>query len=112
MQHAGNGLNGRSSAWVATFGANVPELRESDALPPAAPAPYPALCDWLTDRLLATIGMQMGPVRLLEDQRDGEVLSVRVELDPSQAARLPRDIDPWWELLELAPREVIYPDQG
>ncbi len=99
---------------VATFGLVVDELRERDELPPGAPREYPILCDWLEDDLLRRLSR--APIRNVEmteaSLRDGECLSVRVsfEWDPGSGPLTFADLR-WWQTLEVAPYDEVYPPQ-
>ena len=95
--------------WVATFGVLLEKLRE-EVLPVNAPGDVPMLYDWLTEDLIDRLGRtSMSHVRMLEDLRDGEQLSVRLgfEWDLSKEALNFGDMG-WWELLELAPHEDVF----
>ena len=89
--------------WVATFGVLLEKLREEE-LPVNAPADLPMLYDWLTEDLMARLSRtSMSHVRMLDDLRDGEQLSIRLgfEWDLSKEALNFGDMG-WWELLEFA----------
>jgi hypothetical protein len=98
--------------WVATFGLIIEDILENYEFSLSVPREYPHLCDWfekdLMDRLSKT---SMEALKLLEDSRDGETLSVRVKfkLDPDKQ---PFDFGNigWWELLELDDFNEIYPE--
>jgi hypothetical protein len=101
--------------WIATFGVSIPVLREDGHLPADAPEDYAALCDWLTEGLLADLQHAVGSgrtaisdLRVVEDQRDDETLSVRIAFQwkPSRA-RLEFGVDPIWELLEVRPAKDL-----
>lgn len=95
--------------WVATFGVPLEKLREEE-LPVNASANLPMLYDWLTEDLMDRLGRtSMSHVRMLEDLRNGEQLSIRLgfEWDLSKEALNFGDMG-WWELLELAPYEEIF----
>jgi len=99
--------------WVATFGVNTYDLLKSDELPPAAPRDYPHLCDWLTEDLMNHLYLApIEDLRLLEDLRTGETLSVSVGFiwNPDKT---PLDFGNigWWEVLEVEEFKKIYPDQ-
>jgi hypothetical protein len=98
--------------WVATFGLVIEDILENYEFSLSVPREHPHLCDWfekdLMDRLSKT---SMEALKLLEDSRDGETLSVRVKfkLDPDKQ---PFDFGNigWWELLELDDFNEIYPE--
>ncbi len=99
--------------WVAAFGVNTDDLIEGDELPAAAPRYYPYLCDWLEDDMrcrLAKAGMT--GLQYLEDSRTGETFSLRFgfEWNPDKEALDLGDVG-WWEVLEVAPMEDVYPGQ-
>ena len=102
--------------WVATFGLIIEDLLENYKIPHSVPRDYPRLCDWLerdlVDRLSKRSIGSIETLRLLEDERDGKIFSVRVgfKWDPEKH---PLDFDDigWWEFLELDEFNEIYPDQ-
>ena len=99
--------------WVATFGLIIEDILENYELPHSAPRDYPHLCDWLENELMDRLSKtSIEALRLLEDARNGETLSVRVgfKWDPEKHPLDFGDIG-WWELLELAEFNEIYPDQ-
>lgn len=98
--------------WVATFGLIIEEILENYELPHSVPRDYPHLCDWLKKDLMDRLSKTSEALRLLEDARDGEALSVRVgfKWDPEKYPLDFGDIG-WWEFLELAEFNEIYPDQ-
>ena len=101
----------RSQDWVATFGLLMDGL-EGEALPPEAPSEAVRLYDWLTDELLNRLALAQtvqSPVRIVEDSRTGETLSVRLSFawDPSKGPLEFGDMG-WWQFLELVPFEDIY----
>jgi len=99
--------------WVATFGLIIDDLLENYELPHSVPSDYPHLCDWLERDLMNHLSKtSIGALKLLEDTRDGETLSVRVgfKLDPDKHPFDFGDIG-WWEFLELDEFNRIYPDQ-
>lgn len=100
--------------WTATFGVRVEDLAAAPELPSSAPQGYPHLCDWLEKELIRRLsGSALEDITLLEDSRTGETLSVRVGFrwDPQRG---PLDLgDPgWWEVLEVAPFESVYPGEN
>jgi len=99
--------------WVATFGLIIEDLFENYELPPAAPRDYPQLCDWLEKDLMRRLShTSIEKIRLLEDSRDGETLSVRIgfKWDPDKHSLDFGDIY-WWEVLEIDTFNRIYPNQ-
>ena len=103
----------RTQDWVATFGLSMDEVT-GEALPPEAPSEVVRLYDWLTDELRNRLDQTpLAPVRVVEDLRTGETLSVRLAFawNPSKG---PLDVGDmgWWQLLELAPFEDIYGEGG
>lgn len=104
----------RSYCLVATFGLVIDDLLDSEALPQGTPREYPFLCDWLEEDLLCRLsGAPISNVQRTEaSARDGECLSVRVsfEWDPHSGPLHFGAMD-WWETLEVAPYDEIYPSQ-
>ena len=99
----------RTRKWVVTFGLLMGNLEEAE-LPVAAPNRVPMLYDWLTEELVDRLGRtSLSQIRVIEDSRDGETLSVRLgfDWDVSKGAMDFGDMG-WWDLLELAPYEDIY----
>ena len=99
----------RVQDWVAAFGILMENL-EDEPMPPGAPRDYAHLCDWLIgdlmDRLKET---SLRKLRIAEDARNGETLSVRVsfEWNPTEGALDFGELE-WWELLELLPYDEVY----
>lgn len=103
----------RGQDWVATFGVNTNELYDGDVLPPNAPRDYPHLCDWLTNDLMKRLSKAvLEDLRILEDARSGETLSVRVgfKWNPNKSPLDFGDIG-LWEVLEVDEYDRIYPNQ-
>ncbi len=100
--------------WVATYGLTIENLLEKYQLPSGVPRDYPHLCDWLEKDLIDPLSKSLSikTLRLLEDSRNGETLSVRVgfKWNPETHPLDFSDIG-WWELLELVEFNEIYPDQ-
>jgi len=99
--------------WTVTYGLNIEDLFENYELPPSAPREYPYLCDWLEEDLMRYLSQScLETPKLLEDARSGETLSVRVgfKWNPEQTSLDLGKIG-WWEVLEIAPIEEIYPNQ-
>jgi hypothetical protein len=96
--------------WVATFGLLIEDVLESGNLPSTAPTYYPHLCDWLTEDLLIRLeDSSISNPRIIEDSRDGEVLSVRVEFEwKPQEVHLDFGVLGWWEVFEVLPYDHIY----
>jgi len=96
--------------WAAVFGVTIQNLFENDLLPREAPREYPFLCDWLTDDLMNCLAKveSISNVEFLEDNRDGESLSVRIHFtwNPKES---PLDFEylGWWEVLEITDLESI-----
>lgn len=100
--------------WVATFGLIIEDILETNKLPDSVPQDYPYLCNWLENDLINRLyNGSVKEVKLLEDERDGEILSVRVgfKWDPDKCPLDLGDIG-WWELLELVEFEEIYVGQN
>jgi hypothetical protein len=100
--------------WVAAFGVMTAVLLESGNLPAEVPSSCPLLCDWLTQDLLSRLAQApLGETRVVEEDRSGETLSVRVafDWDPSDGPLNFGDIA-WWELLEVLPYDVVYESEG
>lgn len=98
---------------VATFGLSMDDVR-GEELPPEAPSEAVRLYDWLTDELRNRLDQTpLAPVRVVEDLRTGETLSVRLVFawDPSKGALDFGDMG-WWELLELVPFEDLHGEDG
>lgn len=102
----------RKGKWVVTFGINLEELHDQRK-PPEAPSDTPRFYDWLTDGLVKRLrqGTALSAVRVVEDLRTGETLSVRLQFtwDPGGGALDIGDVA-WWELLELSPYDAVYGD--
>jgi len=99
--------------WVATFGLIIEELFENYELPFSVPRKYAHLCDWLEKDLMNHLSnISIEALKLLEDSRDGETLSVRVGFnwDPEKCPLDFGDIY-WWEVLEIDAFNKIYPNQ-
>ncbi len=99
--------------WVATFGLIIEDIFKNYELPPSVPRDYAHLCDWLKKDLMDRLSKtSIKPLRLLEDSRDGEALSVRVgfKWDPDKYPLDFGDIH-WWEVLEIDAFNKIYPNQ-
>jgi hypothetical protein len=99
--------------WVATVGLVINEVLENWKIPKRVPKIYAYLCDWLQQDLekrLTKAGLE--DWEFLEDKRDGEIFSLRFEFRwvPSEE---PLDFGPldWWEVLEVAPKKDIYPEE-
>ncbi len=96
--------------WVATLGVALNDLLDNAELPPLAPRTYPSLCDWLvTDLANRLSAVPLDDVRLVEEQRTGETLSVRISFrwDPRTRALHLGDIG-WWEVLEVIDFAALY----
>ena len=98
--------------WIATFGLLIEDVLESGNLPVTAPTYYPHLCDWLTEDLLIRLeGSPISDIRMIEDSRDGETFSVRIEFKwKPQEVPLEFSILNWWEVLEVLPYNRVYHD--
>ena len=99
--------------WVATFGLIIVDIFENYEFPPSIPRDYAPLCDWLEKDLMNRLSkISIETLRLLEDSRDGETLSVRVSFkwDPD---KYPLDFGDiyWWEVLEIDVFNKVYPNQ-
>ena len=99
--------------WVATFGITIEDLLKNPELPSFAPRDYVAFCDWIEKDLMGRISKS--PIKkynLIEDMRTGETFSVRIafEWNPDEQ---PLDFGniAWWEVLEIARFEDIYPSE-
>lgn len=98
--------------WVATFGLLIEDVLESGNLPPSAPTYYPHLCDWLAEDLFTRLqDSSISDARMVEDARNGETFSVRIEFEwKSQEVPLDFGILDWWEVLEVLPYDHVYQD--
>ena len=99
--------------WVATFGIIIEDIFENYEFPHSIPRDYAPLCDWLEKDLMNRLSkISIETLRLLEDSRDGETLSVRVSFkwDPD---KYPLDFGDiyWWEVLEIDVFNKVYPNQ-
>ena len=93
---------------MATFGTTTEAVPE-DLLALG----YPMMCEAAIGRLMDQLNRtEFAPVSLLEDQRDGEALSVRLVFhwNPARMGLSLKADDPWWELLEVVPYDrELYP---
>ena len=102
--------------WVATFGVIIHDILESDKFSLLyAPRDYAHLCNWLEKDLVERLSKS--PTQnfkfLKPSHRDGETLSVRICFEwDSQKCPLDFGNIGWWEVLEIAEFEEIYPGQG
>ncbi len=99
--------------WVATFGIVIDELIKNYELPSSVPHSYVSLCDWLEIDLMKRLSrLSLEALTILEDSRDGEAFSIRVgfKWNPDKCPLDFGDIG-WWEILEIAEFERIYPGQ-
>jgi len=100
------------TTWTVTYGINFEDLFENYELPPSVPRIDPYLSDWLEKDLMEHLSQtKLKSLRFLEDARSGETLSIRVgfEWNPDETPLDLGDIG-WWEVLEVAPYEAVYPD--
>jgi len=107
---APGGTDRTSEPLVVCFGLNVAELVQKAELPAEAPGDYPALCDWLEERLLVRIRQEIPSLSAQTEAsaRNGETLSIRMafwSLDLDHLGNY--DLSPW-EILEIAPYSDIY----
>ena len=95
--------------WVVTFGITLESLEEV-VLPKGAPSEFPALYDWLIQELVVRLrGKSLSRMRVVEDLRTGETLSVRLSFRwDSAAGALDLDNMGFWNLLEFAPYVDVY----
>ncbi len=101
------------TTWIVTYGVNFADLIENYELPDYVPPTDPYLSDWLEEDLMKRLSQSpLEALKLIEDARSGETLSVRVgfKWDPEKTHLELGDIG-WWEVLEVAPIEKIYPNQ-
>jgi len=101
------------TTWIATFGVNFQDLTENYDLPCSVPGSDPYLSDWLEEDLMNRLSRSpLQALKLIEDARSGETLSVRVAFT-WDCEKTPLDLGDiaWWEVLELAPIEKVYPNQ-
>ncbi len=96
--------------WVATFGLIIEELLQQELLPESAPKQYVPLCDWLTEDLLERLQAQgLRDLQFLQDDRDGETLSVRVGFTwTTREKPIAVECVPWWDILEIIPYKEAY----
>jgi len=97
--------------WFAAFGIVIEDLMENYELPASAPGQYAYLCDWLEEDLMKRLSKScLGSLKMLEDSRDGETLTVKVGFEwvPEEGPLDFGDIG-WWGVLEVAELESIYP---
>jgi len=100
--------------WTVTYGINFKDLFENYELPPSVPRADPYLSDWLEQDLMKHLSQShLKSLKLLEDARSGETLSIRVgfKWNPDETPLDLGDIG-WWEVLEVVPFEAIYPNQN
>jgi len=99
--------------WVATFGLLIDDVLKSVDFPPTAPTYYPHLCDWLAKDLLTRLQeSSISDVLMVEDSRNGETFSVRIEFEwKPQEMPLDFGVLEWWEVLEVLPYDQVYQDE-
>jgi hypothetical protein len=100
--------------WVASFGVVIEDLLKGHELPSSVPRDYVNLCDWLEKDLMDRLSKSdIKKYKLSEDLRTGETLSIRIAFgwNPEEKPFDFGDIG-WWEVLEIAKFEDIYPDQS
>ena len=98
--------------WVATFGLTIDELLEEwdNDIPDSVSRRYAELCDWLEEDLLSTLlARGFEDTHMVEDKRDGEILSVRLAFTwrPDEKPFTFAE-PPWWQVLEILPYEQVY----
>jgi len=94
---------------VICWGMNLLEEETLEALPPEAPAGGPDLYDWLEEDLLATIEkVAKGVFAMVEDQRNGETIGVRIACWFQNVDEVVAAVQPPWELLEARYFMEIY----
>ena len=94
---------------VVTFGLKMEDL-EATELPADASSDVPMLYEWLIDDLVHRLTSEGLPrIRVIEDSRTGETLSVRLGFawEPAKGALSFGEME-WWDLLELVPYEDLY----
>ncbi len=99
--------------WVVTFGVVMEDLIQNHELPSSVSRNYAFLFYWLEEDLMKRLSKSpLEALTLLEDSRDGEVLSLRVgfKWDPDKSPLDFGDIG-WWEVLEIAEFERVYTNQ-
>jgi hypothetical protein len=102
-----------SDPLVLSFSVNVIEAADSGALPPDVPEP-PLLYGWLENELedvLRSTKALFARAARIEDDRNGETVSVRYAFWLLDLDLLPRQLPYCWELLEVAPFSELYPNQ-
>ena len=107
-------IDHETQEWVVTFGLMIEGLEEEGALPSDAPSEVPALCEWLIEELVVRLrGVSLSRMRVVEDSRAGETLSVRLSFlwEPTGGPLDFGDLG-YWDLLELAPFDDIYGDNN
>jgi hypothetical protein len=114
VEKAKSSAHKKSEPLVLGFGVNLDELIDSGRLPEEAPAP-PMLYDWLERELeqaLRNTGAVVAKPLMIENERNGESVSVRFAFWLLDLETLPRTFPFAWELLEVAPFSEIYPDES
>jgi hypothetical protein len=101
-----NADTGMNNPVIVCFGMNSFQVI---GLPEDIPEPFWARCDWLERDLLASLEHFLNcKPRIMEDSRDGEILSVRVGLWDLDLDRLDAYDPRWWEILEVGLHTQIY----
>jgi hypothetical protein len=106
--------------WIASFSLNTFGLRDQGSLPDEAPEDYATLCDWLMSNLSDEIGRSIASgrasiqdFRIVEDQRDGEMFSVRIAFRwKPDGSNVEFGVSPIWELVELLPYDEVYSEHS
>jgi hypothetical protein len=95
---------------VISFGANIYELSDTEALPADAPSDQPALYDWLERLLQEHIeSIVSSPFFYTEpSQRTGETISVRIGILDSDIDEIEQISPKYWELMDLGTYSNIY----
>lgn len=98
----------KSEPLVLSFSVNINALQEPGRLPQDAPE-APMLYDWLIGQLQQALRTTGGLFSAIEDDRNGETVSIRYSSWMLDLDRLSLPLPFGWELLEVMPYSEVYP---
>lgn len=82
--------------WIVAFGVNV-----FDPLPEGAPEQDPELSDWLLERLEHDLASTGAVFRRVDDERNGETISIRIAFWIFDLDRITESIEFCWDVLAV-----------